>query len=69
MPDVNISYNEKDIIKLILEDLNKKMPGFNFNEKHLEVKVQSTQNYRVQEWEKGRLQITVDSTKIFAGGI
>jgi hypothetical protein len=69
MPNINMEYSEEDIKQLILKDLQEKMPGFNFNQKHLDVMVQSKQNYRVHEWEKGKLKITVDSSKIFAGDI
>lgn len=69
MPVINIEYTNTDIIKLILKDLEQKMPGFNFNEKHLDFMVMSKQNYRVQDWEKGQLKVTVDSSKIFAGDV
>jgi hypothetical protein len=69
MPNINMEYNEEDIKRLILKDIREKMPGFNFTEKHIDIQVQSKQNYHVHEWEKGKLKIIVDSSKIFAGGI
>jgi hypothetical protein len=56
-----IEYDEHDIKKLIIADLDRL--SVDFDEKDIEIKVQSKQNYRVHEWESGKLQCIIDVRK------
>jgi hypothetical protein len=62
MAKYNIEYDEHDIKKLIIEDLRGKV-AVGFNEKDLEIKVMSKQNYRATEWESGKLKCVIDVRK------
>ena len=62
MAKFTVEYDEMDIKKLILKDLTDKM-DVDFSEKDLEIKVMSKQNYRVNEWENGKLKCVIDVRK------
>ena len=62
MAKFTIEYDEKDIKVLILKDLQGKM-DVDFLERDLEIKVMSKQNYRVNEWENGKLKCVIDVSK------
>jgi small-conductance mechanosensitive channel len=52
---LNLSYTEKEIQDLIQRDLENKL-GITVKKEDIEIFVQSKQNYRVHEWERGLLK-------------
>jgi hypothetical protein len=62
MAKYTIEYDETDVKRLILKDLQDKM-DVNFVERDLEIKVMSKQNYRATEWESGKLKCVIDVKK------
>lgn len=62
MAKFTIEYDEEDIKKLIIKDLEEKV-DVDFTVKDLEIKVMSKQNYRVHEWEHGKLKCVIDVKK------
>lgn len=47
---VTVEYTEADLIQLIREDMNSKMPGVILDKNGISIEVKSKQNYRA-EWE------------------
>lgn len=62
MAKFTVEYDEEDIKALILQDLENKL-DVDFDERDLEIKVKSMQNFRPTEWEKGRLKCVVHVVK------
>lgn len=62
MPKYSFEYDELDIKNLILQDLAEKY-AIILKPTELEIKVMSKQNYRVQEWETGKLKCAIDVRK------
>lgn len=58
---VNLTYDEKMIQDLIQRDLENKL-GIQVKKDDIAILVQSKQNYKVHEWERGQLkcELTVD---------
>lgn len=58
MPTIKIEYTENDLKNLILQDLERKMPGSKFALHDLSIKVKSAQNYKA-EWETANFKCEV----------
>ena len=56
MPEFNIEYTEKDIKNLILQDLQSKMPGIEFQDTDIHIEVKTSENYRAEKWERGQFR-------------
>lgn len=57
---INLSYTEKEIVRLIQRDIERKI-GQRINEKDIKVLVQSKQNYREHTWEHGKLKCDLEA--------
>jgi len=58
MAKINIEYTRRELINLIIRDLQKIMPGTDFAEKDIHIEVKSAQNYK-SEWETAEFRAKV----------
>jgi hypothetical protein len=58
MPRIEINYDAKELRKLIMEDLERRLSETNFAQAVVHIKVKSTQNYKA-EWEEADFQARV----------
>jgi hypothetical protein len=56
---IKVEYTSEMIKKLIIDDLDRKLNG-DFDEKDIEIKVRSKQNYREKDWERGELKVEME---------
>jgi TATA-binding protein-associated factor Taf7 len=62
MAKIVVEYTEEDIKRLIIEDMDAKMPGVGLNVKEIHVEVASKQNYK-SEWEDARFRARINVNK------
>lgn len=56
---IKVEYTNKMIQGLIIRDMEKKIKGY-INEKDIDIKVRSKQNYRNTDWENGELKVELE---------
>lgn len=56
---LKLEYDENDIRELIKQDIEDKM-RVSIKPEDIKILVQSKQNYRVHEWETGKLHVTYE---------
>ena len=60
MPRIHVEYSEKDILRLIHNDITLKFPDLAIELKDIDFLVKSRNNYKPQEWEPGKMLIKID---------
>lgn len=58
-PKITIIYTKEMLKRLILKDLEERVPGFSIEETNIKIMVKSTQNYK-SEWENAEFKATID---------
>jgi len=57
---VSIELGNQEVRNMLIYKMKSLMPDADFDISRIQIKVMSSQNYRVKEWEDGEIKVTYD---------